>query len=197
MTCKRNTWQGFMQSCFSQGFTLIGLLVVVLIIGILVTIALPQYQRAVEKSRGVQVLALLKALGQAQEAYYVANGEYATTFGALDVVLPGEWTSGGSFYNWKTTDTHTNGEWVIQLSTDGGHSGNIIIGRPEGHAYQGSGFSYTNFHDSASRLRGKIICEEIKSHGVKFKKPEGSYCQKLFNGKIYSCPDCVTRRYTL
>ncbi len=186
-----------MNKQIKRGFTLIELLVVVLIIGILAAVALPRYQRTVEKSRGVQALTLLKALGQAQEAYYLAHGEYATAFDVLDVTLPGKWTPGGNFFNWRTIDTHTNGEWVIQISEDGAHSGNIMIGRPEGHPYQGSGFAYINLHDSASTLRGKIICEEISSHGVEFTKPEGSYCQTLFNGKKYSCSGCADRRYTI
>ncbi len=69
----------------NTGFMLIELLVVVLIIGILSAVALPQYQKAVVKSRAVQLQTAGKSLKEAVEAYYLANGEYPLRWDSLDI----------------------------------------------------------------------------------------------------------------
>ena len=68
-----------------RGFTLIELLVVVLIIGILASVALPQYQKAVMKSRTVNARVSFSALEKAQQEYYLANGEYAADLSVLSI----------------------------------------------------------------------------------------------------------------
>ena len=72
----------------NKAFTLVELLVVVLIIGILAAIAVPQYQKAVAKALLHQGVSLVESLYQAQQAYALAHGDFATDIDALDLSLP-------------------------------------------------------------------------------------------------------------
>ncbi|UCD15870.1 MAG: prepilin-type N-terminal cleavage/methylation domain-containing protein [Candidatus Omnitrophota bacterium] len=54
---------------YSKGFTLIELMVVVLIISLLAAFGLPQYNKAVEKSRAAEAINILYALRGAQLRY--------------------------------------------------------------------------------------------------------------------------------
>lgn len=72
----------------NQGFTLIELLVVVLIIGILSAVAVPQYQKAVVKTKYSSMMPLLRSLKEAQERYYMANGSYTMDLFSLDINIP-------------------------------------------------------------------------------------------------------------
>ena len=72
----------------NAGFTLIELLVVVLIIGILAAVALPKYELAVEKSRASKAVAAARAIKDAEEVYYMANGVYTNDLTQLDVTVP-------------------------------------------------------------------------------------------------------------
>lgn len=78
-----------------QGFTLMELLVVVLIIGILASIAVPQYQKAVEKARLSEFVTQAFAIRNALRMYQLANGRSATKLSDLDI-----WTSVGESNAW-------------------------------------------------------------------------------------------------
>ena len=151
-----------------KGFTLIELLVVVLIIGILSSVALPQYQKAVKKTRLMRLAPLIKAMADAEEAYYLANGQYTPFSGELDISWPD-----GNLAGAATDDGYlrfSEGTVVDLLSGTSyltGSASAYVMGKTK------EGISYTHYLDHSS------------SPGVRLCKGDESLC-KSFGGEAFN-----------
>ena len=73
---------------YKQGFTLLELLVVVLIIGILAGIALPKYVTAVKVSKVRTALGVVKSIHDARNRYYLLYNKYTADLDELDIDIP-------------------------------------------------------------------------------------------------------------
>ena len=187
----------------AKAFTLIELLVVVLIIGILAAVALPQYQKAVEKSKASQAFVVLKSVQQAFEAYRLANGEYPTKFEDTAISLP-SMTGNVAFLQRGNSikDTISDKDWSLQIQTDtpsGEATYYLVLMMRITGKYQGAGFIARFIAPTAPEAEGKISCYEKRysnSVNFPFTQPEGSYCKNIFKGTLYAESD-YGRSYTL
>ncbi len=150
----------------SKGFTLIEVLVVVLIIGILAAIAMPEYIKSVERSRMAEMVTLLGNIAQAQQRKYMHVNRYIDNFTALDVAPEG--ASGSLFY---TKGNPTSGEgcngYALTL-----HSGNYDEGYVDATRYRDGGelqYNYTvrRMYNSphttclSEETKGQALCADF------------------------------------
>ena len=88
----------------TKGFTLMELLITVLILGILMTIALPQYTRSLERSRATEAMTGIKALNDAVYAYAAerdSSNMCPDSFRRLLITLPGTLSTSGDVITTK------------------------------------------------------------------------------------------------
>ena len=166
------------------GFTLIELLVVVLIIGILAAVAVPQYQKVVERSKATEAMSMLSSIAKAYETYYLANGTFATKFEELDVDVPFSGTT--KFYG-SAKDTKSNKDWSFQIEKK--REGALLYaGRIDGR-YKGAGFMFVAANDSSSILKQKQLqcIERTKEADFVFDTdlPNGAYCERVMQATHY------------
>lgn len=98
----------------SKAFTLIELLVVVLIIGILASVALPQYQKAVEKSRQTEAWTTMKSIMDAMKIVQMENGANVVPRWD-DLVLQFTNETGSVVANSNATSYFTTKDWEYSI----------------------------------------------------------------------------------
>lgn len=160
------------------GFTLIELLVVVLIIAVLAAIALPQFQKAVVKSRNSELKQLAKSIGEAEHMYFLEHGIYAADFEDLDMDLP--LSSPGSESNglsgrWalatRGTDSIRRGKnFEVVLNTTNLSSSLSVIALWTSGPYKCAGFSW-------SAGRNRLVC--TKARNGTYTNTRGAFCEEL------------------
>lgn len=156
----------------NKGFTLIELLVVVLILGILAAMALPQYFKAVERSRMSEAVTLLANIAQAQQRKYLQINKYTTSYTALDVAPKG---ATGTTYCTKGSPTATTCDNGFSITIDGTGfaEGNAVATRTPGadatlqyaytltRYYAGDGTTCTADGTGTAADNGKALCADF------------------------------------
>ncbi|MFA4984104.1 MAG: prepilin-type N-terminal cleavage/methylation domain-containing protein [Candidatus Omnitrophota bacterium] len=71
-----------------QGFTLLELIIVIIIIGILATLGFSQYTRLVERGRTAEAKSILGQIRTAQAVYELEYGDYSSDISNISIDAP-------------------------------------------------------------------------------------------------------------
>jgi prepilin-type N-terminal cleavage/methylation domain-containing protein len=121
------------------GFTLIELLIVVVIIGILASIAIPKFANSKQKAYVATLKSDLRNLATAEEAYFYDNSTYTTSLGTTQFLSSQGVTysiSAATATGWAATATHVG---LVGATPSGCH---IAVGTSQTTASESEGAPY-------------------------------------------------------
>ena len=109
----------FRRSPSQGGFSLVELTIVVVILGVLATFAVPRFMTSVERSKAAESYTYLSQIESAQERYNARHGEYAKNVTDLDIDIQNpQYFSVGTM-----TSANWEDQWELKLTRSGASSG--------------------------------------------------------------------------
>ncbi len=121
-----------------SGFTLLEIIIVIIIVGVLASLALPRFFRTIEYSEAQEALSNLAILRRSMNRCYMFDGSYATcNLTTLDVEDPGDETNALFTYSVQGSDASgftlraaqdADNSNYIDIDEDGNKSGAGIFG---------------------------------------------------------------------
>jgi type IV pilus assembly protein PilA len=131
----------------TKGFTLVELLVVIIIIGILAAIALPNFLSQGAKAKQTEAKQNIGITNRYQAAYRYQNQQFASSFDLLSI---------GTLASADGNAATTNYNYILTSATD---SATVIATARDGalKAYSGGSDRYTN--TAAQSIISSVICE--------------------------------------
>ncbi|MCX5782890.1 MAG: type II secretion system protein [Elusimicrobia bacterium] len=124
-----------------NGFTLVELAVIIVIIGVLAAFGVPRFREAVERSKAGEAFNYLTSVRSAQERYHAKNAQYANLISNLDVDAPAP--------KYFTLGTVTAGKdkWSLTL---------MRAGAPAGYGDYTVTFSESGYNGSSSTIKNNL-----------------------------------------
>ncbi|MBO4675360.1 MAG: prepilin-type N-terminal cleavage/methylation domain-containing protein [Elusimicrobiaceae bacterium] len=182
-----------------NGFTLLEMLVVALVITVLVTIGLVEYRKAVERTRAMEAISLLRSVYHAEKIYQMTHGSFANSLYTLSISFPGEkvrckQSNNSPCWGYYNTEGIKGKKWSVELEK--GKNPSISVGLIDG-PYAGAGFFIQlERADGIQFPLEKVACVENAKGKFKYKKKDGTYCADIMDGTFYS-KSATSRKYEI
>ena len=124
-----------------RGFTLIELLIVIVILGVLASIALPSFLNQAARARQTKALNAVGAMNRAQHSFFYENARFSNSMTELGFA-------------------HLNDDESYRYEVQGDQQATTIVARPEDDALRGyAGLAYLNLDGQGNAILSSLLCE--------------------------------------
>ena len=161
------------------GFTLIEMLVVVLIIGILAGVALPQYQKSVMKAKLTQLDILVNAAKKNVQLYIEANGwpedivYFTGSESVADIEMPGDIEDSWVINNGIYMDSSCSSSFCSIFFNNDNFALEFLLDRYIGN------FWFASHHCNFENDYQKVFCQYLKERNYKAEENIVEMCEEV------------------